>query len=73
MITNEYKTSDIKISTDSVGAMTAEHYYQGILIDSSFFESRAECRREAVQVLKDIKTNNLEWDSKEASNDYSRL
>ena len=58
---NEYRTSDIKISTDSVGAMTAEHYYQGILIDCTFFESRAECRREAVEALKDIKTNNLKW------------
>ena len=59
---NEYKTSDIKICTDSVGCMTAEHEHQGILIDGMFFVSRAECRRAAVEALKEIKVNNLEWD-----------
>tara|TARA_R100001369_G_scaffold83354_1_gene115518 strand:- start:815 stop:997 length:183 start_codon:yes stop_codon:yes gene_type:complete len=59
---NEYKTADIKISTDSAGAMTAEHEYQGILMESMFFESRAECRRQAVEALKEVKSNQIDWD-----------
>lgn len=55
---NYYKTSDIKISTDSVGYMTAEHKYQGLLIDSGFYENRSDCRRDAVEVLKEIKEDN---------------
>jgi hypothetical protein len=56
-MSNEYLTSDIKISTDSVGFMTAEHSNQGLLIDGSFFSSRQECRREAVLILKEMKAN----------------
>ena len=51
---NDWKTSDIKISTDSVGCMTAKHQHAGILIDSSFYADRAECRRDAVKVLKEM-------------------
>ena len=54
-VINEFKTSDIKISTDSTGAMTSEHYYQGILIESTYSASRADFRRDSVDVLKDIK------------------
>ena len=61
-IMNEFKTSDIKISTDSVGCMTAEHAHQGILIDGNFYASRKECRQEAVEVLKEIKNMSESWD-----------
>jgi hypothetical protein len=60
-MTNLYKTSDIKISSDSMGAISAEHKYQGRLIDSSMFwassqaESRKIGRRAAVEELKNIK------------------
>ncbi len=59
---NEYKTSDIRISTDSVGYMTAEHKHKGVLIDSGYYESRKECRRDAVEVLNEIKNMELSWD-----------
>tara|TARA_R110001606_G_C15152338_1_gene625938 strand:+ start:451 stop:651 length:201 start_codon:yes stop_codon:yes gene_type:complete len=58
---NLYKTSDIKISSDSMGAISADHKYQGRLIDSSMFwassqsESRKIGRRAAVQELKNRK------------------
>lgn len=52
---NEFKTADIKISTDSAGYMTASHKYQGILIEGGYYTQRDECRREAVIILKDIK------------------
>jgi hypothetical protein len=60
-MTNLYKTSDIKISSDSMGAISAEHKYQGRLIDSHMFwassqaESRKIGRRAAVIELKNIK------------------
>jgi len=50
-----YRTSGIKISTDSVGCMTAKHTIQGLLIDSSFYASRKECRADAVEILKEMK------------------
>jgi len=58
-MTNYWKTSDIKISTDSVGYMTAEHRWQGILIESSAYwpensNPRTQCRRDAVKVLKEM-------------------
>ena len=56
-MSNDYLTSGIKISTDSAGAMTATHTEQGLLIDSSFYASRKECRADAVEVLKDMKEN----------------
>ena len=55
---NLYKTSDIKISSDSMGAISADHKYQGRLIDSNMFwassqaESRKIGRRAAVEELK---------------------
>jgi len=54
-MTNYWKTSDIKISTDSAGYMTAEHKWAGLLIDSGYYEDRSECRRDAVEVLKEMK------------------
>ena len=56
---NYFKTLDIKISKDSVGCYTAEHRFQGTLIDGNFYNSRAECRREAVEVLREIKDHRL--------------
>jgi uncharacterized protein YegP (UPF0339 family) len=53
--TNHWKTSDIKISKDSVGCYTATHKYAGTLIDGNFYNSRAECRRDAVEELKSLK------------------
>ena len=35
--------------------MSAEHKWAGILIDGDIFESRSQCRREAVLVLKEMK------------------
>ena len=52
---NTFKTSDIKISKDSQDYYTATHSYQGLLIDSTYFESRTEARRAAVNELMDIK------------------
>ena len=52
---NYWKTSDIKISTDSGGYMSAEHKWAGVLIDGDIFNSRSQCRREAVLVLKEMK------------------
>lgn len=52
---NYWKTSDIRISKDSQGMYEASHKYQGYLLDWSYFDSRTECRREAVQQLKDRK------------------
>jgi hypothetical protein len=56
---NHWKTSDIKISTDSAGFMSAEHKWAGLLIDSGYFNSRGECRREAVLVLKEMKEESI--------------
>jgi len=52
---NYWKTSDIKITKDSVGYMTAEHKYAGLLIDSSYYQDRGECRRDAVEILNELK------------------
>jgi hypothetical protein len=63
---NLYKTSDIKISSDSMGYITAEHRYQGTLIDchpfwaSSKAESRKIGRRAAVDELKSRKIERKE-------------
>ena len=54
---NYWKTSDIKISTDSGGYMTAEHKWAGLLIDCSFYESRKQCRQDAVEILKEKRGN----------------
>tara|TARA_B100000795_G_scaffold147757_1_gene110700 strand:- start:370 stop:633 length:264 start_codon:yes stop_codon:yes gene_type:complete len=53
--TNSWLTSDIKISTDSAGYMDAVHKWQGLLIETGYYESRSECRRDAVKVLKERK------------------
>lgn len=50
---NYWKTSDIKIYKDSAGCFEAEHKYAGRLIDWEYFPSRADCRREAVAVLRE--------------------
>lgn len=55
---NRYKTSDIRIHKDSVGAYEAHHLYQGTLIDWDFFNSRKEARAAAVEVLKEKKLEN---------------
>jgi len=52
---NYWKTSDITIHKDSAGYYEAEHKYAGRLIDCECFESRTECRRAAVEVLKEKK------------------
>ncbi len=58
---NYFKTSDIKISTDSMGNITANHKFQGLLIDSTPFwadtmtEARAMGRRAAVEALNELK------------------
>ena len=55
---NYWKTSDIKISTDSGGYITAEHKYAGTLFECSYYTSRAEARRDAVEILKEMKEMN---------------
>ncbi len=54
-MTNVYLAKDIKIYTDSQQNRTATHKYQGTLIDMDYYETSAECRRAAVEVLKEIK------------------
>jgi len=61
MSINTYKTSDIRISKDSVGNYTATHLYQGILIDCDYFSNRNEARKAAVEVLKEKEEEELEW------------
>tara|TARA_B100000809_G_scaffold1403_1_gene1603 strand:+ start:186 stop:470 length:285 start_codon:yes stop_codon:yes gene_type:complete len=64
--TNSWLTSDIKISTDSAGYMDAVHKWQGLLIETGYYESRSECRRDAVKVLKERKEEELdEWSIQE--------
>ena len=52
---NRFLTSDIKLHKDSQGDYYADHKYQGVLIESIYFNTRTEARREAVEVLMDIK------------------
>ena len=58
---NYWKTSDIKLSTDSGGCISAEHKYAGRLIDSHAFwadtaqERRNLGRRAAVEALNEKK------------------
>jgi len=52
---NTFKTSEIKISKDSQDYYTATHPFHGVLVDSTYFASRTEARREAVENLMDIK------------------
>jgi hypothetical protein len=54
-MTNEWKTSDIKIHTDSQQCRTATHRFQGTLIDMDYYPTSADCRRDAVEVLKEMK------------------
>lgn len=55
MTINRYRTSDIKIHKDSQGCYECTHRYQGTLIDFNFYDSRAEARRAAVEVLMEMK------------------
>ena len=52
---NEFLTKDIKISTDSAGYMDSEHKYQGMLNEGGVYSSRQECRKHAVEILKEMK------------------
>ena len=54
---NRFKTSDIKLHKDSQSVYEATHKYQGTLYESEFFETRAEARREAVNVLMEMKSD----------------
>jgi hypothetical protein len=49
---NYWKASDIKISTDRSGFMTAEHKFAGLLIDGRFYEEISECKKDAELILK---------------------
>ena len=62
---NYWKTSDIKISKDSAGCYTATHKYAGTLIDGNFYDSRAECRRDAVEEL-----NEKQREDEDSAQDY---
>lgn len=50
-----FNAKDIRISTDSVGFRTAKHSHQGVLIESALFESRAECKKEARRILRELR------------------
>ena len=52
---NYWKTSDIKLSVDSVGFWTAEHKWAGLLMEDVYYPTRKECRRDAVIVLRERK------------------
>lgn len=52
---NYWKTSDIRITTDSVGAFYSTHKYQGDLIECEFYPDRNSCRRASVKCLKEKK------------------
>lgn len=54
-MTNEFKTSDIKVNREADGCYSATHRFQGDLIVSMIYDSRTEARRDAVEVLKEIK------------------
>tara|TARA_R110000824_G_C15036940_1_gene659977 strand:+ start:217 stop:426 length:210 start_codon:yes stop_codon:yes gene_type:complete len=69
MTTNEYKTSDIKLTKDSQGYFTADHKNQGELYEHCYFGTRAEARRAAVEELNEIKENGKS-DFDEWSNEY---
>ena len=58
---NFWKTSDIKISKDCAGYYDAEHEWAGVLFEGSIFDSRAEARREAVIVLKEMKNDQEDY------------
>jgi N12 class adenine-specific DNA methylase len=51
---NAFKTSDISLHKDSQGNFTAEHKFQGTLIDLDFYETRALARQAAVEVLREM-------------------
>jgi hypothetical protein len=48
-----FKTSDIRISKDSVGFYEASHKFQGHLYEGVSFASRTDARREAVRLLRE--------------------
>jgi hypothetical protein len=52
---NEFKTSDISITKDREGFFNACHKYQGDLIVTGYYSDRAECRRDAVRILQEMK------------------
>lgn len=52
---NGWLVSDITMTTDSEGFISAEHKYQGDLIIDGYYDSQADCKRDAVNVLKDKK------------------
>ena len=49
---NGWLVSDITMTTDSEGFISAEHKYQGDLIIDGEYDTKEECRRDAVNVLK---------------------
>lgn len=54
--TNRFLTKDIKMHVDSVGGWTVTHAYQGVLVDSEFFENgRRGAYRAASDYLKQLK------------------
>lgn len=52
---NYYLTSDIRLSRDSQGCFSATHKFQGLLIDSNYYDSSKAARQAAVGVLKEKK------------------
>ena len=60
---NYWLTSDIKMYRASSGYYDAVHKHQGSLIDSEYYSTRTECRRDAVVILREMQ-------HKEALDDY---
>ena len=51
---NYWLTSDIKMYRSISGYYDAEHKHQGLLIDSEYYSTRTECRRDAVVILREM-------------------
>lgn len=63
---NEFLTSEIRLQKDSQGYFTASHKSQGFLFDWTYFETRADARRAAVEELKSLKeTGSRTWEDEE--------
>ncbi len=51
----EWLLSDIEIYGSREESYTAKHKYQGYLIEGEYYASKADCRDDAEQVLKEKK------------------
>ena len=52
---NLWSASGITLTVDSEGFISADHKHQGDLIIDGEYDTKEECRRDAVNILKDKK------------------